>query len=49
MAVIEDAEGVAREVIADAGTVRTARPREQENISTEGQYILFVVGLIPSN
>ena len=36
IAVIEDAEGV-RAAIVDAGTVRTARPREQENISTEGQ------------
>lgn len=37
MAVIEEAEGAARAAIADTGTVRTARPREQESISTEGQ------------
>lgn len=37
IAVIEEAEGAARAAIADVGTVRTARPRELENISTEGR------------
>lgn len=36
IAVMEEAGGARAAIVA--GTVRTARPREQENISTEGRF-----------